>query len=97
MTGALAEGGALGLIWLLMWAAVPIWFVFKLVQDWRGTLLYLRRDPAGFVSMALMLGGMVGWFAWLVSDGLISSPWSAAFVIVGLFVYFLKGQLCAKS
>lgn len=88
MTGALAEGGILGLLMLLAWAALPVWFVFKLAKDWRGTLQQLRRDPLGFVAMALMLAGMVGWFGWLVSDGILfSGGWSAIICIAGLILF----------
>lgn len=97
MSGAILEGGYWSAFLLLMWSALPVWFVYKLVTDLPGTVAMLKSSPADFVLMIAMIAGMIGWFAWLLSDGIISSPWSAALVVAALFFSFVKGKLCAKS
>lgn len=96
MTGALLEGGYWSAFLLLMWSALPLWLVYKLASDPSGTIALLKSSPVEFVLMLAMIAGMIGWFAWLISDGEISSAWSAGLVVGALFLRFLKGQLCVK-
>ncbi|MDP2602810.1 MAG: hypothetical protein Q8S00_09495 [Deltaproteobacteria bacterium] len=92
MTTAYEESGILGLLWLLMWSAIPFYIVYLGLKDTKAreeTWQEIKTDPVQAVLTVGILVGMAGWFLWLLSDGRLSHGGYSALIGVGSL--FLAG------